>query len=97
MNAVTVLEWTFSPRDYLAEAVEILAQDYTMTIRDGQAHAKIDSAIYQASPDMRQMLHNALNSRFLAAQLLSHRPYELSRSTMILERDDIRFVHIRRL
>jgi hypothetical protein len=85
MNAVTVLEWAFSPRDYFAEVVEILAQDYTMTIRDGQAHAKIDSAIYQANPDMRQRSHNALNSRFLAAQLLGHRPYELSRSTMILE------------
>jgi hypothetical protein len=31
---------------------------------------------------MRQTLHEALNDRFLGVQLLSHRAYELSRSTM---------------
>lgn len=69
MSAVTVLEWTFAPRDYFAEAVEIIAPDYTMTIDDGQARAKIDSVIYEATPDMRQVLHNTINARFLAAQL----------------------------
>lgn len=82
MNAVVVLEWKFSPRDYFEEAIEISRQDYTMTIADGQVTAKIDSVIYQANPHMRQGLHNALNDRFLGVQLLTHRAYELFRSTM---------------
>jgi hypothetical protein len=53
-----------------------------MTIADGQAHARIDSAIFGAHPDMREELHNALNDRFLGVLLLTHRAYELSRSTM---------------
>ena len=50
-----------------------------MTIADGQVHAKIDSAIYEAKPEMRAELHDALNDRFLGVQLLTHRAYELSR------------------
>jgi len=82
MNAVVLLEWKFSPPDYFEEVIEISRQDYIMTIAHGQVHAKIDSAIYEANPDMRQRLHDALNDRFLGVQLLIHRAYELSRSTM---------------
>ena len=53
-----------------------------MTIADGQVQAKIDSAMYQRNPNMRGVLHEALNDRFLGVQLLTHRAYELSSSTM---------------
>jgi hypothetical protein len=79
MNAIVVLDWKFSPPDYFEEAIEISRQDYTMTIADGQVLAKIDSAMYETKPDMRERLHEALNDRFLGAQLLTHRTYELSR------------------
>ena len=82
MNAIVLLEWKFSPADYFEEAIEISRQDYTMRIADGQAQAKIDSAIYEADPGMRQRLEDALNDRFLGVQLLTHRAYDLSRSTM---------------
>lgn len=71
MNAIVFLEWKFSPRDYFEEVIEISRQDYTMTIADGQVHAKIDSAIYEANADMRQELHDALNDRFLGVQLVT--------------------------
>jgi hypothetical protein len=74
-----MLDWTFSPPDYFEEPIEISRQDYTMTIADGQVHAKIDSTIYEAKPEMRAELHDALNDRFLGVQLLTHRAYELSR------------------
>lgn len=76
---VMMLDWTFSPPDYFEEPIEISRQDYAMTIADGQVHAKIDSAIYEAEPGLRDRLHQALNDRFLGVQLLTHRAYELSR------------------
>jgi hypothetical protein len=82
MTAVVVLQWEFSPRGYFEETVTIAGQDYTMTIEDGQVLARINSMVYEANPQMRQALHDALDARFLAVQLLTHRPYELSRSTM---------------
>lgn len=81
MSAVFLLEWKFSPSNYFEEPVEISRQDYTMTISDGQVQAKIDSALFEADPDMRQRLQDALNDRFLGVQLLTHRAYKLSRST----------------
>ena len=83
MNAVIVLEWQFSPPDYFEEGITISRHDYRMTIADGKVEARIDSAIYEANPSMRQELHGALNDRFLGVQLLSHRAYELSDPTMI--------------
>jgi hypothetical protein len=79
MNAIVMLDWKFSPPYYFEESIEISRQDYTMTITDGQVHAKIDSAMYETKSDMREGLHEALNNRFLGVQLLTHRAYELSR------------------
>ena len=48
----------------------------------GKFQAKIDSIIYEANPSMRRELHYGLNDRFLGVQLLTHRAYELSSTTM---------------
>jgi hypothetical protein len=82
MSAVVVLEWRFSPPDYFEAPIAIARDDYTLTIADGKAEARIDCATYDANPLMRQALHDELSDRFLGVQLLSHRAYELSRSTM---------------
>jgi hypothetical protein len=84
MNAVAVLNWTFSPPDYFEEAIEILHQDYTMTIGDGHAQARVDSAIYEANSDMRERLCDVLTGQFLSVQMVSHRAYELSSPTMTI-------------
>jgi hypothetical protein len=88
MGAVIMLEWKFSPLDYFEESIELSRQDYTMTIVDGQVHAKIDSAIFEADPEIRQRLHDTLNDMFLGVQLLTHSAYELSRSTKIRVQPD---------
>ena len=95
MNAVVVLDWDFSPPNYFEDALDVSRQNYTMTIADGKVQANIDSAIYQANISMRQSLHNAPNDRFLDMQLLTHRAYELSRSTMTrMHPDDHRDIFV---
>lgn len=82
MSAIVLLEWNFTPADYFEEAVEILRSDYAMNIADGKAEAKIESSMFDSDPSIRQALHDSLNDRFLGVQLLNHRPYELSKSTI---------------
>ena len=82
MSAVIVFEWSVTPPDYFEVPIEIVCDDYTLTIAHGKAEARLDSASYEANPSIRQTLHDGLNDRFLGVQLLSHRAYELSRSTM---------------
>ena len=55
MSVVVELEWTFSPSSYFEEALEILRYDYAMIIADGKVGAKIEPAIYDANPAMRQL------------------------------------------
>jgi hypothetical protein len=84
MSAISVLlEWRFSPPDYFEEAITVSRDDYTMVIDNGKVEARITSASYDANPSMRAVLHEALNGRFLAVQLFSHKPYDLSKPTMI--------------
>lgn len=82
MNAVVVFEWSFSPPDYFEVPIEIVRDDYTLTIAHGKVEARLDSAAYEANPAIRQALYEGLNDRFLGVQLLTHRAYELFRSTM---------------
>ncbi|NLH21788.1 MAG: hypothetical protein GX463_06425 [Methanothrix sp.] len=88
MSAIVVLEWKFSPPDYFESQIEIEQDDYIMTIEDGKVEARIDSAIYEANPLMRDALHKVLNSRFLGVLLYSHKPYRLENPTMARLHDD---------
>lgn len=83
MSVVVILEWTFTPPNYFEEAIEISRDNYAMSISGGKVEAKIESAIFDSNPSFRQMLQGSLNDRFMAVQLLTHRPYELSKSRII--------------
>jgi hypothetical protein len=84
MSSVTViLEWQFSPPDYFEEPITISRKDYVMVIDSGHVKATIASAVYDADPTMRTSLHEALNDRMHGVQLLSHRPFDLSKPTVI--------------
>lgn len=87
MSPTVVLEWKFSPPDYFEAPIEILQDDYTMIIADGKAEAKIDSAIYEATPSIRDALHDELNARFQAGMLFIHREYHLSSSMICIHPD----------
>jgi hypothetical protein len=83
MNECTTLNRTFMPPDFFEEAIEIFHGDYVVTIADGQVEAKIDSVTGQANLEIYERLQRDLNNRFLAAQLLTHRAYELSPPTVV--------------
>ena len=82
MNTV-ILAWAFSPPDYFEEPIPIHRDDYVMTIAEGKVEARIDAAVFDRDPSIRQRLHNALNDWFLGVQLLIHKPYKLEKSTIV--------------
>ena len=77
MSPVELFEWTFSPPDYFEQPLELVRAAYIMTITTGRVEVRLDSDFYTANPAIRDELHEALNDRFLGAQLVSFRPYEL--------------------
>lgn len=82
MDDVVILEWTFSPPDYFEEETRIEHENYTMTIGAGKVEARINPAAYDEEHKMRDELHESLNGRFLAVQLITHKPYKLSKASM---------------
>ena len=83
MSVIVVLEWQFSPLDYFEEPITISRDDYTMVIEKGKVEVRIPATIYDANQSIRGVIHEALNDRFLGIELLSHKPYELSKSSMV--------------
>jgi hypothetical protein len=82
MEDIVVLEWKFSPPDYFEEPIHVKRDDYVMTISNGTVEARIKPELYDKDQSMRDRLHSSLNDRFLGVQLLSHKPYELSKASM---------------
>lgn len=83
MSHIVVLEWTFMPADYFEEPIQIVRDQYEMTIDNGKVEARIKPEYYDPTPKKCVMkLHDALSDRFLSAQFLTRRPYELIRGAM---------------
>ena len=78
MSSVIVLEWKFSPPDYFESPTEIEQDNYTMTIDNCKAEAKIDSEVYEANPLMRDALHKAptVDSSVYCSTAISYTIYQ---------------------
>ena len=80
MSTHELFEWTYTPPDYFEEPFEVVRDDYTMTILHGKVEARVASNTFADNPAIRDEMHAFLNDRFLGAQLIAFRPYELSDS-----------------
>ena len=80
MSTQELFEWAYSPPDYFEEPFEVVRDDYTMTISPGKVEARVASNTFAENPAIRDEMHAFLNDRFLGAQLIAFRPYELSDS-----------------
>lgn len=88
MRSVEIFEWKFTPADYFEQEISITCNGHLILVADGVARAEVDSERYATDPELRQQLHDAINNRLLAIQLLTHQPYTLSKSTRRQERED---------
>lgn len=84
MRSYILLEWKFTPPDYLEDMSDNPGYEYTMTIADGKVVVKVNFAIYDAHRSMRMHLDTILNNKFRAVQLHDYRDYKLSNSSFTL-------------
>jgi len=78
-HAEVLLEWSYSPRDFLESEIEISRSDYTIDIAAGSVSARLPTAVFDADENVRQRLHDDLFDRMQGIQLLTRKPFELSR------------------
>lgn len=85
---VVVLEWTFTPADFFEERTSITRQDYSLVAEDGGAKATISAQVFDADPSIRERLTSSIQDRMHGIQLISHKPFTLSKPRMIRVRPD---------
>jgi hypothetical protein len=85
MDALLTLEWSYTPADFFEAPVDYTAPNYSVHIADGRALATF--TIDQ--PDsVFPSVHNALEARFLGAQTVRNRPFQLSSYSTTRKRSD---------
>ena len=76
------IEWTYSPADFLGEPQQIRQGQCELSISDGRVVVKVDPACGDPHPTLRDQLDVELRNRFIGAQLVSNKPFELSRPSV---------------
>lgn len=88
-KVITVqLEWKYSPETYLEEPITISFEGGDLEIKDGVAIAKINPDLYHADSSIREVLTRQIESRLHAIQIMTHRDFELSKSSRTDIRED---------
>ena len=82
------LEWSYSPKNYIEEPIQISCEGFELSISDGVALAKITPSFYAENPRIKETLTGLVESRLLAIQIMLHRDFTLSKPSRSDLRDD---------
>ncbi len=77
MPTTVTLEWEFTPRDFFEEPETIERPNYALMIDDGKIKATFDAAVYDANPAIGEALGEELQARFLGANLINPKRFDL--------------------
>jgi hypothetical protein len=81
-NDAVILEWRYTPANFFEEPVVVPGPDCEIRIEDGKATATVAPEAYDEEHKKRDELHQTVEARFLARQVLTHRKYELPHSSV---------------
>ena len=74
-----VIDWKYDPKDYFEGKIVISNENYKLDIVDGSVEARVDPEFFNESKDLMNDLHGQVESRFLAVQVMTHKPFKLSK------------------
>jgi len=74
-----VIEWNYEPKDYFETKIVIDRNNFEIVIDSGLAEAKLGPEYLEKVENVICELNEALESRFLAVQVMTHVAYKLSK------------------
>ena len=80
MDEIVLLEWSYTPSDYLEEAEVLNYKNVEISISKGKIEAKVKADNFDENPNLRNELHIEIESYFLGMQIFTNKPYELSKN-----------------
>jgi hypothetical protein len=75
------VEWLYTPPDFFEEVFEHNGINYALQIQNGRAVATLSDVAIAEVKNLSRVIRDELEQIFLAAQLVTRRPYELSRNS----------------
>lgn len=90
-----LLEWSYSPREFFESPIEISRADYIVDIAAGSISAKLPASTFDANSQVKQKLHDSLFDRMRGIQLLTRKPFQLSKPRVTrIEPDGRRHIYM---
>lgn len=74
-----LLQWTYSPTEFFESSIEIARADYRVDIASGSISARFTASAFDADEQIKQRLHDSLFDRMRGMQLLTRKPFQLSK------------------
>lgn len=95
MNKIVLvqLKWKYSPTTYLEGPILIEFEGGTLEIKDGVAFTEIDPEFFHADQSIRDVLTKKIENRLHAVQIMTHKNFELSKSSRTDLQEDGRKHH----
>lgn len=78
-EAVTVLEWDYTPPDFFEEPVQVILDTGTIEIDNGRARGSFNALEHSRGSESRNEIHERLRQKFMAQQLFSGCTFILDR------------------
>jgi hypothetical protein len=67
MDDYYLLEWTYTPADFLEQELDLDVDGVTVAIRNGTAEARIEPARYEQDSALHERLHERLHEHLFQA------------------------------
>jgi hypothetical protein len=82
MSEAVRIEWTYKPSDYFEESWSFEIGEAHVEIADGYAVAVVPAALYDQNEGIRDEISEHIKHRFLGAQIMNHRRFNLSHASV---------------
>jgi hypothetical protein len=81
-DAIVTLEWTYNPPDFFEQPVPIEDLPCKVVIENGKVLASMNEDVYENNPELCKRIDERLQRMFQGAQLVSQKPYSLTKADM---------------
>ena len=88
MEETVIIEWTYKPEDYFEDEIEKDRGTFKLRIVNGKVTATFSALIYDGKKIVLEDIHTEVEAFFMGVQVVSHRPFNLSKYTMYRQHPD---------
>jgi len=83
-----IIEWTFTPENYFEDGIKEDRGTFELEILNGRVSATLSASIYNGNNKVLDDIHNEVKALFMGVQVVSHRPFNLSKYTLYRQYPD---------